>query len=386
MKTPTKQVVTLVKNVVAALHVHQSNSSSSKRTRAAAVASFITGESKSSRRRRNKKNKKLNSVLINIQTAAPHYCISRKQIDEEQVFVDGGIPTNREINPSYNGPKEVTILRIKDNDLFVPTIHLGNNKKGLRHRDGEVTSLVLCPREEALYEAKVLYIDGLSTQLANAYAAAINKANKIKRGKGISIECTDSFKYACVGSATIKNGKGSRPLHHVMVKMKQEEQSILIQHVKCVERLFEKYMETTVIRNVREGIKLVNAPLLQNAAGEKASIYQSFAVGKNIYLSCHTDKDFVYSAVTVIHKEVKDEVVAYFNFPRLGLSIPLKPFDVLFFNPKEPHMISSRCHDDDDIYCLSFYLKTGLIGGNDNDLKLTEKELECLRLYEDVFK
>ena len=162
MKTPSKQFVDLAKNVVAALHVHQSNSSSSKRTRAAAVASFIAGESKASRRRSNKKKKKLNNLLIDIQTAAPRYCISRKQIDEQQIFVDGGDFDNPTINPSYDGPKKVTVLQIKNKDLFVPTIHFGNHKKGLRHREGEVTSLVLCPREEALYEAKVLHIDGLN--------------------------------------------------------------------------------------------------------------------------------------------------------------------------------------------------------------------------------
>ena len=109
-------------------------------------------------------------------------------------------------------------------------------------------------------------------------------------------------------------------------------------------------------------------------------------MGRNIYLSCHIYKDFIYSAATVVHREVKDEVIAYFNFPRLGLAIPLKPFDVLFLNPNEPNMISSRCHDDDDVFCLSFYLKTALMGGNNNDLELTVEQKECLKVYEQIFE
>jgi hypothetical protein len=31
------------------------------------------------------------------------------------------------------------------------------------------------------------------------------------------------------------------------------------------------------------------------------SIYQSFSVGENVYLSCHIDKGAIYSAVTVVH-------------------------------------------------------------------------------------
>jgi hypothetical protein len=41
-------------------------------------------------------------------------------------------------------------------------------------------------------------------------------------------------------------------------------------------------------------------------------------------------------------------------------------------------MISSRCKDEDDIYCISFYLKSNLIGGNDNSLPLNKKQKEHL--------
>ena len=379
-----KHQVNLVKSIKTIVHLPKSDSNSSKRTRAASVASFVTcNRGKKSKERSGKKNKSLNEKLLNISTATKYKF--HGDINKINLFVDGGIDSNPRIIPQES--ENVNILHIKDEDLFVPKSHFGKNDKGLCHREGGVTSLVLCPRHESLDAAKVCFHHNLAKKLSEGYASCIQKANDIKRGKGICIESSEnSFKYGCIGSASIKNGKGWRPLHHVMTKLKEDEQVIILQHVFSVESLFEKYMETAVIRNVKEAIKLVNAPLLQNAVGEEASFYQSFAVGKNVYLSCHIDKDFTYSAVTIVHHEVKDKVVAYFNFPRLGLAIPLKPFDVLFFNPSEPHMISSRCHNEDDIYCISFYLKTGLMGGNDNDLELTDDQKESLKIYEEILE
>ena len=59
--------------------------------------------------------------------------------------------------------------------------------------------------------------------------------------------------------------------------------------------------------------------------------------------------------------------------------IPLKPGDVLFFNPKEPHCVSSRCDNNDDIFCMSLYLKSDNIGKNDNSCPLTPNEETLVR-------
>ena len=55
-------------------------------------------------------------------------------------------------------------------------------------------------------------------------------------------------------------------------------------------------------------------------------------------------------------------------FPSLGC---IDPGDLLFFDPSEYHMILSRCRmmTIDEIYCVSFYLKSNLIGGNDNSYR-----------------
>ena len=75
-----------------------------------------------------------------------------------------------------------------------------------------------------------------------------------------------------------------------------------------------------------------------------------------MYLNSRSDRDFTFSAVTIRMKEAytpDQKIVAYFAFPRLGIAVPLRPGDVLFFNPHESHCVSSRCDNKDDIImCL----------------------------------
>jgi hypothetical protein len=53
------------------------------------------------------------------------------------------------------------------------------------------------------------------------------------------------------------------------------------------------------------------------------------------------------------------------------VAVPLRPGDYLIFNALIPHCISSCCKLDDEIMCVSVYLKTSIVGMNNNDLALT---------------
>jgi hypothetical protein len=85
------------------------------------------------------------------------------------------------------------------------------------------------------------------------------------------------------------------------------------------------------------------------------SISQVFLKGKDVY---HLD----------------DDITLYFCFPMLGVAVPLPPGDYFMFNALIPHCISSRCKLEDDVMCVSFYLKTAIVGMNDNNLSLTPKQ------------
>jgi len=107
-----------------------------------------------------------------------------------------------------------------------------------------------------------------------------------------------------------------------------------------------------------------------------AKIFGGIAFGTNVFLQCHTDQDFTMSMSQVFvkgkpHYHLDDDVIVYFCFPTLGVAVPLRPGDYLLFNPLIPHCISSRCKQEDEIMCVSMYLKTAIVGLNDNLLPLT---------------
>jgi hypothetical protein len=64
--------------------------------------------------------------------------------------------------------------------------------------------------------------------------------------------------------------------------------------------------------------------------------------------------------------QVDDRILCYFAFPRIGTAVALWPGDFLLFNLQEPHSISSCCKSGDKIFCISSYLKMGVVGLNDN--------------------
>jgi hypothetical protein len=87
---------------------------------------------------------------------------------------------------------------------------------------------------------------------------------------------------------------------------------------------------------------------------------------------CHTDLDFTLSIVQVnidnIDYCADDKIICYFCLPRIGMAIALRHGDYLLVNAREPHCLSPRCHEDDQLYSISCYLKTSVVGLNNNSI------------------
>ena len=100
-----------------------------------------------------------------------------------------------------------------------------------------------------------------------------------------------------------------------------------------------------------------------------ARYYNGAGFGVNVFLRCHIDNDFTMSIVQVHMDRCyqdDDPIVCYFCFPQIGCAVALWPGNIFMFNPQEPHCISSWCNSDDQVYCISCYLKTSVVGLNDN--------------------
>ena len=72
--------------------------------------------------------------------------------------------------------------------------------------------------------------------------------------------------------------------------------------------------------------------------------------------------------------KIDDDVVVYFCFPTLGVAVPLRPGDFLLFNALIPHCVSSRCRQDNDIFSIAMYLKTFVVGMNNNQLPVSSNQ------------
>ena len=116
----------------------------------------------------------------------------------------------------------------------------------------------------------------------------------------------------------------------------------------------------------------------------------ALAISRNVALSMHTDHD-AFLCVTAVYrrKDVKNhtnrcgvqqsrfvyesEILKYFTFG-CGISVGMRSGDLLIFNPQEPHCISTNSDDCDDygVITTSHYLKTNVVGLNDNSLYFDE--------------
>jgi hypothetical protein len=135
---------------------------------------------------------------------------------------------------------------------------------------------------------------------------------------------------------------------------------------------------STVVKTDNSAIFDVGSTKEQGFQHVYKSIWRSLACGKNYYLNSHLDDVFLYSLTTnasefglqedVDKYRMDTKVCNYFTFAEQGIAVALRPGDMLIFNPRYHHCLSSRTdsYRCKDVFCLSLYLKTAIVGGNDN--------------------
>ena len=162
--------------------------------------------------------------------------------------------------------------------------------------------------------------------------------------------------------------------------------------VKRAEFLFESFAGSEVLDHIQRSkevvpFKTMHAPHCHQA---HAKYFGAIAFGCNVFLRCHDDDDFTISMAHVLlagkeQYNLDDEVVIYFCFPTLGVAVPMRPGNYLLFNSRIPHCISSRCRHADKIMCISMFLKTAVVGMNENARILTDAQELLLAQYQHLF-
>ena len=158
--------------------------------------------------------------------------------------------------------------------------------------------------------------------------------------------------------------------------------------MQCAEELFMTIANHQVISHIHHAKKAVPFKTFttSNTQSNSSKFFGGIAFGTNVFLRCQPDQDFTMSISQVLVKgkanyHLNDDVIVYFCFPTLGIAVPLHPGDYLLFNPLIPHCILSRCKHDDEIMCILMYMKTAIVGLNDNLLPLTPPQNQLADKY-----
>ena len=183
--------------------------------------------------------------------------------------------------------------------------------------------------------------------------------------------------YLIVGTTARRFGKGlflvdrklASPSHMI-------ERELLKKYFRMVAHASLSFLDTRSIRYLNCVKALTNFTKFSFDETDPTLIWLSLAVAANVVMEMHTDQDFLMGCASAIggrgfrtHDPLGTDILQYFCFPTAGTAIGLRNGDLLLFNPQIPHCVSSKATMDEDVVCTSFYLKTAIVGGNDNDVK-----------------
>jgi len=361
-------------------YVHKRNSPSSKRTQAASSAFHINRNESarhSTKHRRmlnaNRKKYKQHYHLKDVQickTALKKVkLLDLDYIKKNVVICDGGENESDGIQnrPDIDG---ATCIRVRDGDIWVADTKCASI--GLRHilPGASFPTFIRLPRSESL-----AIMNNGRTICHAMCLCALSQNQSLSRGKKNHVFTEGDNKYCCVGT---QPGRAERGIHSGLYRMTQgfpcKEWDNIHKVLKRAEHAFDNIMDTEIIRHIscaRSRVKfdtMTPSPCSPNQ--KSARYYNGLGFGLNVFLRSHIDRDFTMSIVQAHidnhDYQLNDRIVVYFAFPRIGIAVALRPGDFLLFDPQEPHSISSRCKAEDEIFCASSYLKTAIVGLNDN--------------------
>ncbi len=385
------------------VHIYQSKyKSCSQRTQAASIAHIVENQAlealpRNVKRRKMqnilKKKARLDSMLekVIVPPTILANLISPQEIRDQVIVFDGGDRGN----PPISMPKDIqwrSVRIIDDNHLFIADEL--NPSKGLIHRSADgIADFIRIPRNESL---RTIPKRGFGNLFHAIKACEKSKGLTLQRGKSKRVFGDNPDKpplYTSVGVQPHRSKRVITPMEPHMAKLPTRHWNQMTRMMRWSERCLEMMGDHNVLHHIRAAKNLVPFPTFKPSPTDKkqspARYYGAIAFGSNVFLRCHTDEDYTYSCVQV-HVEGRDtystddEIVAYFCFPTRGIAVALRPGDFIIFNPMVPHCISSRCRNGDTVLSVSSYLKTSVVGLNNNQLDLTEEQKILLNRYREM--
>ena len=366
---------------------------SSQRTRAAAGAHISWATSKllsrntlKNRKRYAKKKKekqlsRLHNIVLTDEMVQAGARFSPSFLKDNIVVFDGGMESSTAGAPPDNTIQEWECIPVVDGPLVICDPPSKDEGLMFLSNGDEQPRFILLPRSEAVS------INANGRGLCSSMGRIAKKQASISRGSSKTV--FGGNKYCCIGAKANRSSPGVTPGLFKLDGLYQEDWDCVVRAVKRCEHAFFSYASSDTIAHIREARNLVHWEGIYSSGIDGMSdsaIYNGIAFGINVFLRAHVDDDFTYSVIQVhvdeVDYTVHDDVVCYFCFPRLGVAVPLRPGDFLLVNALEYHCLSSRCAEEQNLFCVSSYLKTAVVGGNDNSKVLNHEEDKCMRLYD----
>lgn len=387
-------------------HIFKATTPSSRRVKAAYMFGMqprmrkAPGYGKKIRHRRqrfNRKIHKMESHLLPFRLSDVPKNITRLTTEEalqNHVVVDGGSTGNGRIAEHgtqtlvIDGKeKPVTCLSIRDGDLHVVNNHIDQHDKGIICSPSRGKTIQPSPPFIVIPRRFALETTGLHRKAEQSiFMKSLQEIIRVHRrghtrGKHCSIMIGPLDKYCTFGTRPRRNAPGVSSYTYHASEAGFEHYNNLVNYVSLVERCIKAYCHPKDLNFIRRSKELIDFPTMTKTGGNgnetSPEFYSNVAAMLNGYLSCHIDADYfqcVVTAHTPRHYIMNDNILCYFCFERLGLVIPMRPGDLIVFNPREPHHVSSRCNDVDNVYVVSLYLKSANVGLNDNSINLSPNE------------
>ena len=374
------------------VHVFKSPNPSSTRTQGASIAHIAHTETKHPKaihqinQRAKKKLRKQQECLVqvNVPNSIKQQLLSEMDLEKDIVVVDGGDVGNPPIQP----PDGVTwhCLSVRGSDLYVqdvtdPSLGLTFTRIG-----GDCLPFIRMPRGQSL---DITGQTGMGDIISALEECEKLKSTSLKRSdnKRVFGDYGTHVQYTSAGVQVDRNSREVLPCNAFMKKLPEWHWKIIMKLMRRAERAFESIVDHQVLSHMHHAMKLVPFKTMSMPSDPTPlKYYGALAFGCNVFLQCHTDDDFTMSMIQVHLKgkdryDVNDDIVVYFCFPTLGCAVPLRPGDFLIFNALIPHCVSSRCRQEDDIMITSAYLKTSVVGMNNNKLPVTSEQSSLADKY-----
>jgi hypothetical protein len=354
--------------------VFKGKSSTSVRTQCASIAHMKTVSYKAFHRRhlraRNKTSKQ-RRLLREVIVPTNQFKICHQDIHDHITVFDGGCHNNPPIIPPDGVHwRCIHISQLHIDDELNPNVGLF-----FPHINNAVPFIRL-PRRLSL---DIIGQAGLQNMYKALDACEGLKKRPSVRGKGKQIfgDRGKPLKFVVMGVHVSRNSNEVMDCAPFMQSLPDHHWKALMKIMHRAEKCFERIMDHQVISHIRHAKRLVPYRTMTSAStNSPLKYFGGLAYGCNVFLPCHTDDDFTMSIVQIFLKnhtrcQMGDDIVTHFCFPTLGVAVPLRPGDFLMFNALIPHCISSRCKQSDHVIALTMYLKTAVVGMNNNDLDLT---------------